>query len=404
MLKPCCFLALLCALATACLHSADAISVTVSAGEFERQDTPAWFTVPEALGDGSFRLKDDTGATIPVQMGAARKACFVLPALKAGQSKMFVLEKVPAVPTTAVAQPAVMAARTGGEVDVSIGGKTVLGYQAALTDLPKGFTPQYQRGGYLYPVYTPSGKLVVDDYPPKHKHHHGIWAPWTKTEFEGRHPDFWNMGDKTGTVEPVGEPAFSGGAVFSMINATHRFMDLSATPPKAALNETWEVIVYTLGASDAKYRVFDWTSTQTCASDSPLKLPKYYYGGLGVRGNRQWDGKEGAFFLTSEGKDRSNGNETRGKWCHMGGKVDGELAGIAILCHPENFRFPQPMRLHPTEQFFCYAPSQLDDWEIAPGKPYVTCYRFVASDGAPDAAQLNRLWQDYATPPVVTVK
>src|SRR6266566_5163143 len=49
----------------------------------------------------------------------------------------------------------------------------------------------------------PSGKLLTDDYPPDHKHHHGIWSPWTKTEFEGRHPDFWNMGQKLGRVEFV---------------------------------------------------------------------------------------------------------------------------------------------------------------------------------------------------------
>ena len=49
-------------------------------------------------------------------------------------------------------------------------------------------------------------------------------------------------------------------------------------------------------------------------------------------------------------------------------------------------------------------PKQLDDWEIVPGKPYVARYRFIVADGAPDAAQLNRLWADYATPPTVTVK
>jgi len=48
-----------------------------------------------------------------------------------------------------------------------------------------------------------NGLLVTDDYPPNHLHHHGIWFPWTKTRFEGREVDFWNMGGKTGTVEFV---------------------------------------------------------------------------------------------------------------------------------------------------------------------------------------------------------
>ncbi|MDQ3813808.1 MAG: PmoA family protein, partial [Armatimonadota bacterium] len=145
--------------------------------------------------------------------------------------------------------------------------------------------------------------------------------------------------------------------------------------------------------------------TQECASDSPLKLPKYHYGGLGFRGHWDWDGKDNAFFLTSEGEtDRLKANETRARWCHIGGRVDGELTGIAVFDHPDNFRAPQPMRLHPSEPFFCYAPPQLGDWEIAPGKPYVARYRFIVQDGAPDKAELDRLWNDYAHPPEVKVE
>ncbi|GIT77905.1 MAG: hypothetical protein Ct9H300mP32_2870 [Verrucomicrobiota bacterium] len=45
---------------------------------------------------------------------------------------------------------------------------------------------------------------ITDDYPHNHKHHHGIWFPWTNTIFEGRKPDFWNMGNGTG---PWSSPA-----------------------------------------------------------------------------------------------------------------------------------------------------------------------------------------------------
>ena len=83
--------------------------------------------------------------------------------------------------------------------------------------------------------------------------------------------------------------------------------------------------------------------------------------------------------------------------------VDGQLAGIAILGHPDNFRAPQPMRIHPDEPFFCFAPSQLGQWEIKPGTPYVSRYRFIVADGPPDEAEINRLWNDYAHPPRVIV-
>ena len=59
--------------------------------------------------------------------------------------------------------------------------------------------------------------------------------------------------------------------------------------------------------------------------------------------------------------------------------------------------------MHPTEPFFNFAPQQAGGLEIKPGQPFVARYRFVVADGAPDKAELDRLWNDYAHPPKVTV-
>ena len=88
----------------------------------------------------------------------------------------------------------------------------------------------------------------------------------------------------------------------------------------------------------------------------------------------------------------------------MGGPVDNQETGIAVLCHPSNFRAPQPFRAHPSEPFLCLAPSQLGDWEIKPGEDYISRYRFVVRDGEPDKDEFNRQWNDYAHPPQVTVE
>ena len=291
----------------------------------------------------------------------------------------------------------VTAEKKDGMITVRAGDRVILRYRGEPGGMPAGFDPAFLRGGYISEVYTPSGVLVSDDYPPEHKHHHGIWSPWTKTKFEGRDVDFWNMGQKKGTVLPV-----SHGDVWSKdgaagFRAKHRMVDLTAPGgPKAAIEEQWDVTVHAVGAQTTPAYVIDLVITQTCASESPLVLPKYHYGGLGFRGHRQWNGKGKCRFLTSEGKTLENGNESRARWCHVGGDVDGKPAGVAILCHPDNFRFPQPVRIHPTEPFFCYAPSQLGEWKIEPGKPYVAKYRFVVTDGAPDAQVIDGQWQEYA--------
>src|SRR5215217_6814490 len=148
-------------------------------------------------------------------------------------------------------QPAagVVAEEKDGGVTVRAGDRVVIRYRGEPGGMPAGFEPEFLRGGYISEVYTPSGVLVSDDYPPEHKHHHGIWSPWTKTKFEGRDVDFWNMGQKKGTVLHV-----SHGDVWSKegaagFRAKHRMVDLTAPGgPKATLDEQWDVAVHAVGA------------------------------------------------------------------------------------------------------------------------------------------------------------
>jgi hypothetical protein len=146
---------------------------------------------------------------------------------------------------------------------------------------PGEHRPSFLRAGYIHPVFTPSGRIVTDDYPDDHPHQHGIFFAWTKTEFEGRHPDFWNMGDGTGAVELEKIEEVHSGAEKATFKARLRHVDLSGPQRKTALNELWEVTVYRAVPRMARYVMFDIVSTQECASASPLILPDYRYGESG---------------------------------------------------------------------------------------------------------------------------
>lgn len=378
--------------------------VEVLSGNYERVQTIVTFVPPQSK-QGDWQLRDAQGQPVALQVDLDGRASFVLAKLAKNQTAVFDL--VGGAPPTPETDGGVDIQRVGKKLRITCGGKSVLEYQMQPSELPRpDIKPILARGGYIHPVFSPSGRAVTDDYPSNHAHHHGIWFPWTKTEFEGRAPDFWNMGEGSGRVEYAGSLTYWTGPVFGAFRTRHRFVDMTASEETTALNEEWEVRVYDLPDSAGKpFRIFDLMSTQECASASPLKLPHYYYGGLGFRGPWDWNGKEMAFFLTSEGEtNRVRGNETRARWCHISGLVDGELSGVAILGHPDNFRAPQPLRLHPTEPFVCFAPSQLGDWEIVPGRPHVSRYRFVVADGPPDRVELDRLWNDYAYPPEVRLE
>lgn len=288
--------------------------------------------------------------------------------------------------------------KTGSVVRFAIEGKTICDYQMEPGEVPKGVSEVFKHGAHLHPLHSPSGKLVTGDHQSDHPWQRGVWIGWTKTEFGDLHPDFWNMGKDGKIAAEVRfeklEKVWSGpeGGFISR----HVFLDHGHAPDEKVLYETWEVQVSQRTLDGTVTNIIDLTSTQTCATDKPLKLPKYHYGGLGVRGSEQWNTVDAVTMLTSEGHDRKAGDNSKAKWVHLGGVVDGMPTGIAVLIHPSNFRFPQPLRLNPKNPQLCVAPSQDGDWAIEPGKPYVSKYRLLVFDGKPDAQWLDAQWQSYA--------
>ena len=386
------------------------ISVTVSAGKWDRHNTlvsfphksnPSQRYYLKAIELSSHAVPDALKAQIPVQSDGTT-ATFVLPELKAGETQTFILNWGPA--ESVKKSRGAELTQVQNRLEIKVDGRHVLDFIGEPNDLPApDIKTSFYRGGYIHPVFTPAGKIVTDDFPSDHYHHHGIWFAWTKTEFQGKHPDFWNMGDNTGRVEFEEVGKTWGGPVHAGFTSFQKYVAVIDGASKPALNEEWDVRVYNLGSAEAPYFVFDIVATQECATKSPLILDEYRYGGMGIRGNREWKDKTKVSFLTSEGKTRADGNATRGRWCHMGGPVDGQLVGIAVLDHPSNFRAPTPMRIIPDDPFFNYAPSQLGRFQIDPGKKFVLRYRYVVSDGPPDPKLLDRLWNDYANPPTVSV-
>jgi hypothetical protein len=299
-------------------------------------------------------------------------------------------------PLLAEKSPSIAAERQGQQWVFKNGKQEICRYQMAFEKFPRqGIEPAYARGGYIAALYAPSGVLVTDDYAEGHIHHHGIWMAWTKTAFEGRTPDFWNMGMKKGRVDFISCTDPKPGDLGSTFEAKHRYIDMLAQPEKPALEESWSVSVFHLAEPVAAHGI-EITVQQTCAGSAPLVLPQYHYGGLGFRGHAQWLGADKSQWLTSEGQtDRGKANESRGRWCWQGGSVDGKLVGVAILSHRQNLRHPEPMRVHPKEPFFCFAPQQLGEFSIQPGQTLTRRYRLLAMDGTPKAETLQAAWEQW---------
>jgi hypothetical protein len=390
------------------------LKLRVSAGSADRTDAAASLALPEALRQSkSLRLVTtggDKGALVPVQLDAEGNRLWwvVEGLLKAGQTRTYRLEAGEPVAGGAVVEVKDSAAA----VEALISGRTVLRYNKIHVQPPEGVDPRYGRSGHLHPLWSPSGAIVTDELPPDHLHQSGVFLAYTRSKFEDRNVDFWNLAGGKGRVRFKSLKAATSGPVFGEFQTEHEHVDLMAeenkselgavTGGKVALNETWRVRIWCSGLKSG-YWLMDIDSTQACATESPLVLPEYHYGGMAIRAARGWTPGE-VTFLTSEGDERIKGNHTRPKWCDIRGSVEGKAAGIAAMTHPGNFRFPEPLRIHPTMPYMVYTPQVLGEWKIEPGRAHHARYRWVVHDGQLTADDLNRLWADFAEPLAATIE
>jgi len=287
----------------------------------------------------------------------------------------------------------------------------VLQYNHALTPPPEGKSKLYTRSGYIHPIFTPDGFTLTTIHPEDHIHHMGLWNPWTKTEFEGRSLDFWNLNKGEGTIKFAEFVSHYSGPVFAGFQSLHKHIDLTAPTFKGSevvLNEVWDVRVYKAGKS---YTIIDFVSYLNCNTESSFTLKEYRYGGFGLRANQFWTNKNSKV-ITSAGKTREDADASKARWAIISGSTPkGANAGIIFMSHPANYQYPEPMRVWPPDAnggrgdvFFNFSPTRHTDWVLQPGQVYALRYRMVVFDGEMETSQAEQFWQNFTNQLMVAVE
>ncbi|MCH2208335.1 MAG: PmoA family protein [Lentisphaerales bacterium] len=267
------------------------------------------------------------------------------------------------------------------------GQRSLLTYNAGYTSSPFPDKPFYGRSGYIHPLYSPSGKTITAEFPKSHPHQHALMFAWTSAVIEGRKVDFWNSHKKQGRVEHVETISASADKILVKL----QYIDLTAGKETPVINETWEIT----RIPHEELNIFDLKSTQSCISQTPVKIGKYHYGGMCIRANDTWVNK--VDISTDQGLNRQAANNSRPKWIAMSGLIDGAICGVAAIGHPSNFRSPQPIRVHPKKPYFCFAPMILGDFEIKKDQAYISTFRIVTFDGKLNEEQLNTVYKNFAS-------
>src|SRR5690348_3517293 len=139
--------------------------------------------------------------------------------------------------------------------------KNVLQYNYRVHYPPPGVDSAFKRSGFIHPLWSPDGNVLTRINPKDHYHHVGIWNPWTHVLYKGKEVDFWNLGDKKGTVRFAGFINKDAGAVYAGFKALQQHVAFNIPTQgdeSVAMNEVWDVRVYNTGEH---VWLVDFTST-----------------------------------------------------------------------------------------------------------------------------------------------
>lgn len=296
-----------------------------------------------------------------------------------------------------------------GFLNISVNNRNLLRYNYKTMYPPKGVDTVFKRSGFIHPLWSPHGQELTRINAPDHYHHFGLWNPWTHVFFEGDTVDFWNLKSKQGTVRFANFTSVNDGAVYADFQALHEHVVFKKDgTEKVALNELQTVRVYQPQANQ-DYYIADIIIQLNCATESPVLLKEYRYGGLGWRATEKWN-KDNSETLSSEGKTRKDADGTKARWVIVQGSIDQDYAGAVMMSYPTNYNYPEPLRIWPESMngrgdvYANFSPTKDKDWLLKPGQNYVLKYRFLVFNGKYSKEKAETAWQSFAHPPVITIK
>jgi len=297
--------------------------------------------------------------------------------------------------------------RDGANVKVLVDGRLFTEYLSDSATKP-----------YYYPVIGPTGATITRNYPMKpaegedkdHNHQRSLW--FTHANVNGY--DFWNSDPLNpprpvfGSIKETAKKNVVAGPVLGLIRTTD---DWLGPDGKRVCEDERVVSFYDTEAA----RVLDFDITIK-ATDSPVTFGDNKDGAFGLRVASSMDVKKqkekGQGKITNaEGITDSDAWGKASSWVDYVGPVEGQTVGIAILNHPDSFRYPTTWHVRDYGLFAAnpfgwhdFGMNKSGAYTIPAGESIRLRYRVIFHKGDTASANLPATFQAYAKPPVVSVQ
>lgn len=268
---------------------------------------------------------------------------------------------------------------------------------------------------FFYPVYGPSGKLTVRNWPMKevpneerdHPHHQGIW--FGHREVNGM--TFWDNNANGGLQVHEKFVDVSSGKDSGQFTEKVRWDDKNG---KEVCRDVRTITI--LNRPEGRFMDFELTLFATggalhfgddkdglmairVAESMRLKVPK-------VWNDRKSGTKQGeGHIIVSDGSRDESTWGKKGPWCDYYGPVNGETIGVAIFDHPDNLRYPTWWHVRDyglfaanpfgKRHFEALKDEHAGDFELAAGKSITFKYRFYFHVGNEVQARVADHYADY---------
>jgi Methane oxygenase PmoA len=271
---------------------------------------------------------------------------------------------------------------------------------------------------YYYPVIGPTGAAITRHHPMKavegeakdHNHQRSLW--FSHMNVNGY--DFWgsdplNKSKKNdGKIKETAKKTLVAGPVLGRIRTTD---DWLGPDGKRVCEDERVVTIYDVESA----RVLDF-DVRVKATDAPVTFFDNKDGTFGLRVASSMDVLHGKVkgqgkITNAEGITDDDAWGKASSWVDYVGPVDGQIVGVAILNHPDSFRYPTTWHVRNYGLFAAnpfgwhdFGMKKSGDHTIPGGESIRFGYRIIFHKGDTASARLDAAFQGYAHPPTVEVE
>lgn len=294
-------------------------------------------------------------------------------------------------------RPGVTLADSGPDVRVLIDGLPWTDYRVNTGPKP-----------ILYPLIGPTRQPVTRSFPMEniegedhdHPHQRSFW--FTHGNVNG--VDFWSEQKGHGSIRESSRRLVRDGGQLGAVLTTN---DWLAPDGKRVCRDDRAITFYATGS----VRVLDFDVT-VHATDGPVTFGDTKEGSFGLRVASTMDAKRkpGGKITNAEGLIDGDAWGKASPWVDYTGPVGGQTIGVAILNHPESFRFPTTWHVRDYGLFAAnpfgyhdFGRSEPGAHTIPEGGTMTLRYRVILHEGPTESAGLPAAFAAYAHPPRVTI-